>query len=82
VTTTSHPRLCIRRSRSAIAGVDYTAVSGTLTIPAGSVSGIISVPITGDSLHEGDESFSVTMSNAIGATVTGSEGTGTILDDD
>jgi hypothetical protein len=33
---------------SAAAGSDYTTVSGKLTIPAGSASGIINIPITGD----------------------------------
>jgi endoglucanase len=67
---------------SATAGTDYTAASATLTIPAGSVSGIISVPIIGDSLHEGDESFTLTLSGAAGATITHATGNGTILDDD
>ena len=54
----------------------------SLTIPAGSVSGIISVPILGDGAHEGDESFTLTLSGATGATITHSTGTGTVLDDD
>jgi hypothetical protein len=40
------------------------------------------VPITGDSLHEGDETFTVTLSNASGATISQAVGTGSIVDDD
>ena len=48
---------------SATAGSDYTAVSGKLTIPAGAASGIINVPISGDTTIEPDETFTLTLSN-------------------
>jgi hypothetical protein len=67
---------------SATAGSDYVARSGTLNIPAGAVSRILTIPIIGDSLHEGDETLTVTLSNASGATITHAVGTATILDDD
>ena len=51
---------------TASAGSDYTAVSGTLVIPAGDLSGTISVPVTGDTNIEVDESFVLTLSNARG----------------
>ena len=70
----------------ATAGVDYVAVGGTLTIPAGHPSGVISVEIKGDSLVEGNEQFKVTLSNAttsLGAvTTTQPTTTVTIVDDD
>ena len=48
---------------TATAGVDYRAVSsGQLNIPAGEVAGTISVSVTGDSLHELDETLHVTIS--------------------
>jgi hypothetical protein len=67
---------------SATAGSDYVARSGTLTIPAGAVSRILPIPIIGDSLHEGDETLTVTLTNASGATITQAVGTATIVDDD
>jgi chitinase len=67
---------------SATAGSDYGARAGTLTIPAGDVSRILQIPISGDSVHEGDESFIVTLTNPFGATIAHGTGTATILDDD
>jgi Calx-beta domain len=66
---------------TAAAGTDYTAEVGTVTVPAGAVSRVISVPILGDSLHEGAETFTVTLSNA-GATISQAVGSGSIVDDD
>jgi ELWxxDGT repeat protein len=67
-----------------VAGNDYVATSGTLTIPAGSLSGIISVPIKGDLLCEADETFTVTLSGPTpaGVTIGTGTGTGTIQNDD
>jgi Calx-beta domain len=51
---------------SAIAGLDYTAASGTLTFNAGETSKTIQIPITDDSTTESDEVFTVTLSNTPG----------------
>ncbi len=51
---------------SATAGSDYTAVSGTLSFPEGTNSRTIIVPIPEDSLVEGNETFSVILSNPTG----------------
>ncbi|MGB0383995.1 MAG: Calx-beta domain-containing protein [Ardenticatenaceae bacterium] len=67
---------------SASAPNDYSATSGTLTIPAGSSSGTISVPIHDDTRDETDETFSLNLSNATNATLSDDEATGTISDDD
>jgi len=68
---------------TATTGADYTATSGTLTIPAGQTSGAITVPITDDAVAEGDEEFAVTLSNPTGATLgTPATATVTITDDD
>ena len=67
---------------SAVAGIDYTAESGTLTFPAGAVTRMVSVPILGDSLHEGDETLTVTLSSPSGAAIAQAVGTGSIIDDD
>ena len=67
---------------TAEAGSDYTAVSETLTIEAGATTGTISVPVLDDEVIEGNETFTVTLSGAVGATIEDGEGLGTILDDD
>jgi len=64
---------------------DYSASSGdTLVIPAGQISGIIPISITGDNNIELDETFNLQISNAQNATITGGSQTvaGTILTDD
>lgn len=67
---------------SASAGSDYTANSGTLSIAAGNTSGIISVEVLGDTDGEGNETLTVTLSGAIGATIADSSAVGTIQNDD
>ena len=57
---------------------DYTATSGTLTFAAGTTSGTITVPIAADDVNESDETFTVTLSNASGATLGTASATGTI----
>ena len=48
---------------SAVAGADYTAVAdGTLTFAAGQIGATIEVPLLGDALDEGEETFTVTLS--------------------
>jgi hypothetical protein len=61
---------------------DYSAASGTLTIPPGENSGTLTVQVSGDVLDEADETFSVNLSNAVNATIVDGAGAGTILDDD
>ena len=51
---------------TAKAGLDYTAVSGTLHFPDGTNSRTITVPILDDQLAEGSEQFSIVLSNATG----------------
>lgn len=67
---------------SATNGADYSATTGAVTFSAGSTSRSISVEILGDTDDEGDETFAVTLTNAVGATISGASATGTILDDD
>ena len=50
-------------SSTAVAGVDFTTQSGTITFSPGETSQNISVVITDDSDPEGDEHFSVSLSN-------------------
>jgi YD repeat-containing protein len=67
---------------TAVAGSDYQATSGVLTIPAGAVSTTLTVMVVGDTLYEPDETFTVVLSNVVGATVAKGVGTATILNDD
>ena len=66
-----------------IADSDYVAVpNGTGTIIAGTTSTAVTVVVNGDQVVEGDESFTVNLSNAVGATILDGTATGTITDDD
>ena len=67
---------------TATAGTDYTAASGTLTIPAGDATGVISMTIIDDSTFEGDETIPVTLSNPSNATITTATANLTIAEDD
>jgi len=67
---------------TAIAGVDYQATSGDLTIEPGETERDFGINIGGDKLNEDDETFTVKLSNARGATIATPEVTGTIIDDD
>jgi hypothetical protein len=67
---------------SAVAGADYNATGGTLTIPAGSTSRTVSVAVRGDTLDEANESFNLNLSGSTNATVADGRGVGTIRDDD
>ena len=61
---------------------DYTSTSGTLSFAPGVTSQTISVPIIGDTMAEPDETFTVTLSGAVNATIGRATGTGTIRNDD
>jgi hypothetical protein len=67
---------------SAVAGSDYTSRSGTLTFAPGATTQVIAVPIVGDPLSEGAETFTLTLTQPLNATIATATGTGTILDDD
>lgn len=58
----------------AVAPGDYTASSGTLTIPAGSLTGPITIGTVNDATTEPVEAFTVTLSNAVNATIAGGGG--------
>ncbi|MBL8246041.1 MAG: Ig-like domain repeat protein [Rhodanobacteraceae bacterium] len=72
---------------TATAGSDYTSTTGTLNFTAnGAPSQVINVPITGESLVEVTETFTVTLSNVVNtlgtAAISDGSGTGTITDND
>ncbi|MGI6776858.1 MAG: Calx-beta domain-containing protein [Acetivibrionales bacterium] len=58
---------------SAIAGLDYSDSSGTLIFEDGVTSKTITIPINDDNILEGDESFTVTLSNASGGAKLGEQ---------
>lgn len=67
---------------SAQAPGDYTAKSGTLTFSAGVTSRTISVAVVDDEAIEADETFTVTLSAAVNATISDGSATGTISSED
>jgi hypothetical protein len=67
---------------SATAGTDFAASIGQLSFAAGESARTVSVPVIGDTLDENDETFSLTLINAVNATISDAAGIGTIVDDD
>jgi Calx-beta domain len=71
------------RDGSAVAGLDYTSTSGTLSIAAGDASGTITVPLIDDATHEPAETFKVKLlSSSVTIANNGDVGTATITSDD
>ncbi len=66
---------------SATSGADYTSANGTLTFADGATTATVNVAILDDSTAEETETFTVTLSNPAGATVSDASATGTIADD-
>jgi len=66
----------------AVAGVDYTAASGTLTFDPGDTTATFTVPVLADSAPENNETATMTLSSASNATISDATGTLTITDDD
>lgn len=68
---------------TAVAGSDYTATSGTLSFAAWETSKTIDIPILDDTIADDGETLTITLSNAVNATV-GSIGSAvlTIVDDE
>ena len=67
---------------TASAGQDYAAASGTLTFAAGQTRKTVSVAVLDDALDEGEETLTLTLSNASGALVVDDAATGTIVNND
>ena len=66
-----------------VADSDYVAASNTLHFGANQNTQTISVTINGDTKVEANETFNVDLSNATnGATISDSQGVGTITNDD
>ncbi|PYQ65475.1 MAG: hypothetical protein DMF53_05440 [Acidobacteria bacterium] len=68
---------------SATSGSDYTATGPvTLIFAPGQTSQSFVVPVLGDTLNEGNETFNVTLTSPTNATIVKATGVGTITDDD
>lgn len=67
---------------TATAAGDYTATTGTLIFAPGETIKTIGISITGDTNIESDETFKVTLSNPVNATIAKTTATGTITNDD
>jgi hypothetical protein len=67
---------------TAAAPSDYNAKAGTLTFNPGQTFRRIAVVVSEDNVHENDETFFVTLSNASNATIADGHGVGTIRNDD
>lgn len=61
---------------------DYSALTTVTTIPAGATSQTISFLVNGDTVHEDDETFTVTLSNPVNVTIDRGTATITIQNDD
>ena len=67
---------------TAVAGEDYTATAGSLSFAANDTMRTITVPILDDAHDEGEETLSLTLSEAQGATLEDALATGTIANSD
>ncbi|MEO3930831.1 Calx-beta domain-containing protein [Micromonosporaceae bacterium B7E4] len=61
---------------------DYGGTSGTLTFSPGQTSRQVTVPIVDDAVDEPTETFTVNLSQPVGAAITDPTGVGTIVDND
>lgn len=68
---------------NAEAGVDYVAKSATVNIAAGQLSGpLFTVVVNGDTQSEANESFLVSLTSPVNASIARPQAIGTIVDDD
>ena len=67
---------------SATAPSDYAPTSGSLTFDPGEQTKTVTVAVNGDTAVEPDETFTLALSNASGATIADATGVGTIVTDD
>jgi hypothetical protein len=90
VATTLDSVISYTLTGTATSGADYTAPSGSVTIPAGATSALVDLPVLEDGLIEGDETVILTLTSVTSASAgvalstTASELTrsATVTDDD
>ncbi len=61
---------------------DYASTNGTLTFAAGEISKNVTVNVTGDLKNEAPETFNVTLTGSVNASIADNLGVGTINNDD
>ncbi len=67
---------------TAMAGDDYDGTGGELLFPAGETLVPQAIPVVDDADEESDETFTISLSDPVGATTNGIDATATIHDDD
>ena len=67
---------------TAIGGVDFTPVAGTITLLDGESGGIIEVQTTQNSVREADKSFNLLLSNPVGGGISDAQTQCVISEDD
>ena len=67
---------------TATAGEDYTARKGELTFDPGETEKTVRVPVLDDAIDEGEETFTLRLTNASGAVIADGEAIGTIENSD
>jgi Ca2+-binding RTX toxin-like protein len=72
----------ITQDGSAIANQDYLPIQGQFTIPAGQTQANLTVSVVGDRIFEGNETFTLSLTNITNADPTPITRTATIVDDD
>lgn len=69
-------------SGTAEADGDYVATASTITFAPGSMTQTVSVSVIGDTVVESDETFLVSLSNPVNATLSDRQGVATLINDD
>ena len=69
-------------SDTAVAGVDFVALTDSVTFMPGETSKMITITILGDDSDEYDETFYVNLIEATNASINDSQGVATIMDND
>ena len=67
---------------TATAGEDYTRSGGTLSFAPGETEKTVRVPVLDDAIDEGEETFTLRLTNATGARIADGTATGTIENSD
>lgn len=67
---------------TATAGLDFTALTGTLNFAPGETFKLVTINIKGDDIAEPNESFFLNLSNPSNGVITDGQGLGTIINDD
>jgi hypothetical protein len=67
---------------NAVAGTDYYATNGTLTLPAGVASAPVQVTVIGNDLFEASKTVAVNLTSPVNATLGNTQGVVTIVNDD